>query len=61
MDAEKFLDFGEKHPELYLKFEKVALQLIAQSQNHYPAYAIRDYLRMETAARLPRKISRRSS
>jgi len=30
MDAEKFLDFGEKHPEFYLRFEKVALQLIAQ-------------------------------
>jgi hypothetical protein len=29
MDAEKFLDFGEKHPEFYLKFGEVALQLIA--------------------------------
>ena len=48
MDDEKFLDYDERHPEFYLRFEKVALQLIAQGRNHYSAYSIRDYLRMRT-------------
>jgi hypothetical protein len=48
MDAIKFMEFDEAHPEFYQRFEEVALQLIKKGRTHYSAYAICDYLRMET-------------
>jgi hypothetical protein len=48
MDVEKFMEFDAEHPEFYERFEKIALRLIKNGRTHYSAYAICDYLRMNT-------------
>jgi hypothetical protein len=51
MDLEKFMDYDQANPEIWQRFEQIALKLISVGRQHYGAKAIFEVIRYETVIR----------